>query len=698
MPNNQPDKKIIAVDEYGVHFQIIHPGIIAKAMIPKLSIFPGRRFTYKPFPHWLIPVTVNSASRIMEFAQDNGYEVKPKAVTAFSRMMEAKQAAEPSPATEDRYLADGQNKAGKKAICVYWGQGPEFQAIYNTVSLMEGSQYMGHKLPRHFAVSETTKNAAALLKLAAQFHFSIPESIKARLTALIEESMKVERTAALKKKVLIDAALDIPTTSFGGKTVRDYQLAGVSFMLNAIGRYSPTSGVIEADQVGLGKTFQAMLIARCYQRAISARVIIVCPKSLMGDWLIEAKACGVQVEVCSWQKIPKPTAAPYIVIADECHYMQDSKSQRSQAMTELVQASTCQTFIAVSATPMRGMRPKNLFPILRAIGHPLAKDRDEYEKRFCNKRLKTIGGRSFWDSNGSAHLDELMREIAPVFLQRLKKDVLKQLPPLTIQPRQVEISAEAKALYEKVFKDAQAKFQARRLATEQKIKEAMAKGKKLEQIEFTKDDAREGAEAVVLLGHLRRAASIAMIEPTLELAGDVLDQGEKVLIYSEYPEVCEKIAEHFRGAGIAAETLTGQVEAIERDRAKERFQRGSSRVFCLTKAGGVGLTLTAASNAILVDQPWMWDDVIQIAGRLHRLDEVMNKRIQANGDVAVNAYLLKGFEINDKIQARLFEQRDITEKIERGDRSTMRGVKSVNELAKEIAQELFGQQAKAKAA
>lgn len=698
--NGQPGGKVVGVDKERQNFRIVHPYEVAKAMIPKLAVFPGRRFTYQPFPHWLIPANLANASRILDYAIENDYEVTEAAMLLYDEHMAETggmplDELPPQAKHPDRFFEDGKNRAGKAAICVHFGFSAEFKEIYGIVSGLDNAQFQGQVQPKHWTVGETARNAIALLKMAKDYHFSIPPHIETRLTTLADAETKTQREFTKRKSVLLSAAMDITTTEFGGKRVREYQLAGISFMLDAFGYYEPKSGVILADDVGLGKTFEAMLVARCFQRAFSAHVFIACPKSLMSDWVKEAEACGVRVEVFTWSAIPKPVTAPYIVIGDECHYMQDIRSQRSKAMFKLVDAPACLTYIPASATPMRGTRPKNIFSILKAVRHPLGKNQKAFEEQYCNRRKRIAGGRGFWDVSGSAHLDELMREIAPIFLQRFKKDVLKDLPPLTVIGKQVEISDTAQAVYDKAFKEAQAKFSERRLATEIKIRKALAAGKSQKDIEFTKEDAREGADAVVLLTHLRRAASLAMIEPAIEEANDILETGEKVILYSEFPEVCAKVTDHYNRLGIPAEILTGEVSAEDREKAKQRFQFGLSRVFCLTKAGGVGLTLTAASNIILIDQPWMWDDVIQIGGRIHRKDAIMEQRIKEKENPAVMAYMLKGFEINEKIQARLLDQRAQAERVATGDHSRIRAVKSLNQIAKEIADELFGQKAMA---
>lgn len=666
----QPTGKLI--DAENDHFKIIHPFSVAKEMIPHLAIFPRRRFERQPFAHWRVPVEIASASRLMEFAIEHDYQITEAATAAYDRMLAAALTAGISPDSAqvqhaDRYMEDGRDKRGRRAILIYFTPGADFRELYDAVSRLEDALFNG-TVPRHWAVKESAQNAPALLELGAERGFSIPAPIKARLEALVAAERKAEAEAGLRKKVLMSGALDITTASFGGKTPRAYQAAGVSFLLE-------NERALLADDMGLGKTFQAMLWARAFKRAFRASVFIIAPKALRGGWAKEAQACGVPVEIYTWAKIAKPPARPFVLIADEAHFAQSMKAARTKAMLELAESPHCLGALMVSGTPMRGGRPINVFPLLKAVRHPLGKDQRKFEKYYCNAHDNGFG----WDTTGAAHLDELMEQIKPIMLRRLKKDVLKDLPPKQRIVRPVEISPNAAKLYKEAFDKAQREYIQRKLATKEKI----ARGEKLD-----KNDVQDGGEALVMLTHLRRAGSIAKVECAIDLADEILDQGRQIIIFTEFADSAQAMAAHYRNKRFGVELLTG--EAKDRDAMIERFQTGKSRVWISTiKAGGVGLTLTAASDVVLLDRPWMIDDAQQAEDRVHRKDEVMEGRMKESPDVKVTTYWLQGFEVDQKIDARLFEQEKVLGNVMAGDRKTLRGVKTVHQLAQEIADELF---------
>lgn len=670
------DSRIIRTTEENKAFTFAWPySDVAKLLQPLKDHFPVRAYKRDPFPHWQIPANAQAA-RLMEFAMQYEFDVSEEACALFDSINlpdEAEASEAPKLKHPDRIIRQDVDKKGKEAIGIYFGYVP---AIYSEVKELEGAQFHDGKdgSPKHWTCKY--ESAAEVLKMAAEFEFTIEPSCKVRLEQNLTAKAEADTGAKRRKLALLEAAKDIPNGSFGGKTPRDYQTLGVSFLLNA-------QRAILADDMGLGKTLEATLWARCYQRAFSAHVFVVCPVSLRGGWQKEAEACGVRCEIYSWAKVPPPPSSPFVAIFDEAHYGQSLKASRTKAMLELTASSHCLGVVLASGTPMRGGRPANLFPLLKAINHPIASRQKDYERTYCNARLKDIGrGKTVWDTTGAAHLDDLMRKISDVFLRRTKEQVLKDLPAKTLIIKPIEISADGQAIYKKAFDEAQAKYNAKRLATEQRIKAAAAAGKAYE---FTKEDAQEGGEELVLLTHLRRAASLAKAEPAIEMADEILEQGRQVILFTEFADSAKTIAANYRKAGIQTELLTGETKPEERQPMVDRFQAGQSRVWVSTiKAGGVGLTLTAASDVILLDQAWMIDDCLQAGDRAHRIG-------QKN---AVTVYWLRGFEVDAKIQARLIEQQDALKKVMSGDRSTMRGVKSINQIAAEIARELFSENGK----
>ena len=108
----------------------------------------------------------------------------------------------------------------------------------------------------------------------------------------------------------------------------------------------------------------------------------------------------------------------------------------------------------------------------------------------------------------------------------------------------------------------------------------------------------------------------------MDLACNFLKKEPAIVIFSNFVEVCKIIQQKLEGCGWSGELLTGQTPATKRQGLVDRFQGGISPVFvCTFGAGGVGLTLTAASTIILNDRPWTPGDALQAEDRVRRIGQ-----------------------------------------------------------------------------
>lgn len=391
---------------------------------------------------------------------------------------------------------------------------------------------------------------------------------------------------------------------------------------------------IVADDMGLGKTRQALVAAR----ALGYRIIVVAPAGLRVNWLREAEAVDTQIEIYSWAKVPEVIEGDYTLIADEAHYAQNLKAQRTKRFLDL--AKQARAVFALTGTPIKNGRPANLFPLLVATEHELAKDRKRFERRYCAAHETRW---TKWDVTGAAHLDELHRKIADVVLRRMKSECL-DLPEKTRVMRKAELSAEATSTYNTRLAEMQAEYRRRKLAGE--IGEA---------------------DALVMMNHVRHASSIAKVESATELAEEVIEQGGQVVLFTAFKDSADSIA-----AALNAGMITGEQSADQRQQAIDAFQAGQLKAMvCTLGAGNVGITLTAALTVILVDRPWTPGDAIQAEDRLHRIG-------QKN---AVTAIWLQANGADEAIDALLQQKHERIELVLAGKRKTLRGIGSISEVA-----------------
>ena len=480
------------------------------------------------------------------------------------------------------------------------------------------------------------------------------------LAGLVEmvQAQKAEKLAQLKEQAesksdeilnLIKAAdLDSPLPC--GWYLRDYQKKGVEWLL-AHQRKGVYSGGILADDMGLGKTITALVAAKAMQRTVDCPIFVVAPVSLLENWQREAEKVGIQIECWSWAKMPLPLEnQEYLLIADEAHFAQTITSKRTQNLLDLAQNKNCIAAWLLTGTPLKNGRPINLFPLLVATNHPLGQDKWAYHRRYCDAYHRVINsrGKTVWDVTGAAHLDELSKKTEDVILRRKKKECLTELPAKTRLFKETELEPKQSKAY---------KAEITRL-----VKEYRQRAKD--------GQVDPDAEALVTLNYLRKVGSEFKVDAAISLAEEILEQGQSVVIFTEFVESANRLYSRLGG-----ELLTGETPTDERQGMVDRFQSGESKVFVGTiKAGGVGITLTAASHVILVDRPWTPGDVEQAEDRCHRLGQ----------ENAVFATWLQLGPIDQAIDSLLQEKQQRIELVLKGKRKTLKGLDSPKELARQL--------------
>ena len=381
-----------------------------------------------------------------------------------------------------------------------------------------------------------------------------------------------------------------------GWKLREYQKEGVNWLVHHQRGGTYTGGIL-ADDMGLGKTIEALTAAKLLRSHYQCHVFVICPVSLIENWQREAERVGVKIEIFSnhYRKIPQPVTSKYIAIADEAHYFQNPKSARTKKIKELVENENCLASWLLTRTPIKNGSPINLLPLLKMCQHKLAEDESAYIDRYCAPVHRKYGKQSFWDITGAAHLDELSCRTKDVILRRTKKECLSELPDKMRILKAIELETKEKKAYKKKFQELLADYRRR---------------SKLGEVDGA-------AEALVTLNYMRKLNSEYKVPTAIAQIEELLEQGQQVVIFTEFVETAKALYKEFERI---SELLTGETK--ERIGAVDRFQNGESKLFIGTiKAGGVGITLTAASNVILVDRPWTPGDAEQAEDRCYRIGQ-----------------------------------------------------------------------------
>ena len=206
---------------------------------------------------------------------------------------------------------------------------------------------------------------------------------------------------------------------------------------------------IMAFDMGLGKTLISLIWAKSVCSSFNDCItIIIVPCTLIQIWKREAEMLGFHViqnlpkndqnfglntdnkihkkdefnpkiSINSWAKIPilKEVSTKYVLIADEAHAMQSITSIRTKNILSLCLHRNCYGVILSTGTPMKNGRPSNILPLLIGIRHPVASNKIEFEKKYCNaKKTKFCN----WDTSGASNLEDLRTAIGPYLLRKTK--------------------------------------------------------------------------------------------------------------------------------------------------------------------------------------------------------------------------------------------------------------------------------------
>ena len=393
--------------------------------------------------------------------------------------------------------------------------------------------------------------------------------------------------------------------------LREYQVEGFRWM-SRLADWG--AGACLADDMGLGKTLQAL--ALLLSRAPLGPALVVAPSSVLHTWRTEAArfapslslrlfhegdrdlaATGPgDVVVVSWSLLARQAALFRerrfaTAVLDEAHAIKNAGTQRAKAAHGL----TAEFTVALTGTPVEN-HVGELWSLLRAVMPSLLGSEESFRLRFA--------------SGAPEATRALAALVQPFILRRTKGQVARELPARTEVELLVPLSPEERALYDDV-----------RLAAAADLGTV------------TGEDHR--FQVLALLTRLRLTACHPRIQepgwkgPTskltrlLELLRDLSASGHRALVFSQFTQHLALVAEALRAEGIFFSYLDGQVPLAERQRRVESFQAGEGGdLFLISlKAGGTGLTLTAADYVIHLD-PW-WNPAVedQASDRAHRIGQ-----------------------------------------------------------------------------
>lgn len=433
--------------------------------------------------------------------------------------------------------------------------------------------------------------------------------------------------------------------------LRDYQKFGFKW-LKTLSNYG--FGGILADEMGLGKTIQmiSFLLSEKNEKGSEPSIVIV-PTSLVYNWEDEVerfapslktlvvvgskdernelinKAKDYDLIITSYPLIRRDVEEyKYIYfrycILDEAQHIKNSGSLNAKSVKNI----KAKNYFALTGTPMENSLAElwSIFDFLMP-GYLLT------SRKFSEKYERPIA-----KEEDKEKLRELSNQIKPFILRRTKKEVLKELPDKIEQKIVVDMVKEQKKLY---------------LAYLQAIKgeiddEINLKGYNRSHIKILAGLTRLRQicchPGMFVEGYNGGSGKLDSLE---EIVVEAVESGHRILIFSQFTTMLEKIKELLLSKKIETLYLDGSTPVEERGNLVRNFNKGMGDVFLISlKAGGTGLNLTSADMVIHFD-PW-WNPAVedQATDRAHRIGQ--EKTVQVIKLVTKGTIEEKIFKLQEK--------------------------------------------------
>ncbi len=402
--------------------------------------------------------------------------------------------------------------------------------------------------------------------------------------------------------------------------LREYQKVGFNWLktLDYLG-----FGGILGDEMGLGKTLQTIAFINSNK---GSKSLIVAPTSLVYNWISEfekfapsIKAAAVNGLKEEREKIIKNIADYDVLITtynllkrdmesynsiefdycilDEAQYIKNSNSQNAMTVKEV----KAKRRFALSGTPIENSLME-LWSIFDFIMPGYLYDEKRFSVRY-HKRLR----------EEPVVIEELNRLIKPFILRRRKKEVIKELPDKIEKTLVVTMEDEQKKVYGTYANYAVDLIKKR-------VQDYEFQNSKIEILSYITKLRQICLDPSVLMKEY--AGGSAKLEALVELLQQSLEEGHRILIFSQFTSVLKNIGKRISVEGIAYSYLDGSIPSEKRMSMVKAFNEGENSVFLISlKAGGTGLNLTSADIVIHFD-PW-WNPAVeeQATDRAHRIGQ-----------------------------------------------------------------------------
>ncbi len=421
--------------------------------------------------------------------------------------------------------------------------------------------------------------------------------------------------------------------------LRGYQKEGLGWM-----RFLQTMnfGGCLADDMGVGKTPQvlAMLEERRSQREQGAAIppsLAVLPRSLVYNWIREAARFTPKLRVLDHSRADRDktmaTIQDHDLVLSTYGTLRRDAAEFRNVKFDYVILDEAQAIKNSESESAKAARLLNGEHRLVMSGTPIENHLGELWSLFEFLNPGMLGGGVFKSASVLRSPDPetrkvLAKALRPFILRRTKEQVARELPPKIEQTVYCELDAVQRRIYEEVRDFYRASL----------LKRVEREGMNKSKIQILEAllRLRQVACHPGLVDKSHEASSSAKLDVLLDQVTQVVEEGHKALVFSQFTSFLALAGKRLVGAGLSYEYLDGQTR--DREARVDHFQNDPDcRLFLISlKAGGVGLNLTAADYVFILD-PW-WNPAVeaQAIDRAHRIGQdkqVFSYRLIARGTV-----------------------------------------------------------------